>query len=197
MDFSKMCQKFGQFSKETFFFLQETFKLRDFLQNFEQPIVDEIFSENWTRTSTIWQLDCKRTSADQRAAWSPAFTRSTVFEDINSWPLSSNILTWFLNWPLWKLLSNSRPPTLEQILYPRGLLFRPNSLTIGFQASSDETWVEKEKLIYPLSSLVAEFGGTLGLFLGFSFIGVWDQLGLVGMVLGRKIGGSWINIAKW
>ena len=93
-------QKFGQFSKETFFFLQETFKLRDFLQNFEQPIVDEIFSENWTRTSTIWQLDCKRTSADQRAAWSPAFTRSTVFEDINSSPLSSNILTWFLNWPL-------------------------------------------------------------------------------------------------
>ena len=75
-------------------------------------------------------------------------------------------------------------------MLPKGLLFRPNSLTIGFQASSDETWVEKEKLIYPLSSLVAEFGGTLGLFIGFSFIGVWDQLGLVGMVLGRKIGGN-------
>ena len=50
--------------------------------------------------------------------------------------------------------------------------------------------MEKEKLIYPLSSLVAEFGGTLGLFIGFSFIGVWDQLGLVGMVLGRKIFGK-------
>ena len=72
----------------------------------------------------------------------------------------------------------------------RGLLFRPNSLTIGFQASSDETWVEKEKLIYPLSSLVAEFGGTLGLFIGFSFIGVWDQLGFIGMVLRRNIGGK-------
>ena len=64
-------------------------------------------------------------------------------------------------------------------MIPSGLLFRPNSLTIGFQASSDETWVEKEKLIYPLSSLVAEFGGTLGLFIGFSFIGVWDQLGFI------------------
>ena len=79
-------------------------------------------------------------------------------------------------------------------MLPKGLLFRPNSLTIGFQASSDETWVEKEKLIYPLSSLVAEFGGTLGLFIGFSFIGVWDQLGLVGMLLGRKIFGKPNNI---
>ena len=35
---------------------------------------------------------------------------------------------------------------------------------------------EKEQLIYPLTSLVAEFGGTLGLFLGFSFMAIWDGL---------------------
>ena len=38
------------------------------------------------------------------------------------------------------------------------------------------TMMEKEQLIYPLTSLVAEFGGTLGLFLGFSFMTVWDTL---------------------
>ena len=34
--------------------------------------------------------------------------------------------------------------------------------------------VETEELIYPWQSLVAEFGGALGLFLGFSFMTVWD-----------------------
>ena len=34
--------------------------------------------------------------------------------------------------------------------------------------------LEQEKLVYTLESLVAEFGGTLGLFLGFSFMNLWD-----------------------
>ena len=34
--------------------------------------------------------------------------------------------------------------------------------------------IEQEKLVYTLESLVAEFGGTLGLFLGFSFMNLWD-----------------------
>ena len=42
--------------------------------------------------------------------------------------------------------------------------------------------VEREELIYPLSSLVAEFGGTLGLFLGFSFMTLWDHIQLLGYV---------------
>ena len=35
--------------------------------------------------------------------------------------------------------------------------------------------VETEQLIYPLASLVAGFGGCLGLFLGFSFMTIWDS----------------------
>ena len=42
-------------------------------------------------------------------------------------------------------------------------------------AASSRTRVETEELIYPMSSLVAEFGGTLSLFLGFSFISLWDN----------------------
>ena len=34
--------------------------------------------------------------------------------------------------------------------------------------------VETEKLVYTVETLVAEFGGTLGLFLGFSFMNLWD-----------------------
>ena len=37
-----------------------------------------------------------------------------------------------------------------------------------------------ETLIYPWTSLVAEFGGTLGLFLGFSFMTLWDGLATLG-----------------
>ena len=34
---------------------------------------------------------------------------------------------------------------------------RSKQFTVSFQASSDETWVERETLIYPLSSLVAKY----------------------------------------
>ena len=34
--------------------------------------------------------------------------------------------------------------------------------------------VKEEALMYPATSFVAEVGGALGLFLGFSFLGLWD-----------------------
>ena len=40
-------------------------------------------------------------------------------------------------------------------------------------ATTDVTY-KTEMLIYPLISFVAEFGGALGLFLGFSFYTVWE-----------------------
>ena len=40
--------------------------------------------------------------------------------------------------------------------------------------TSPSLLVEKEMLVYTVETLVAEFGGTLGLFLGFSFMNLWD-----------------------
>ena len=37
------------------------------------------------------------------------------------------------------------------------------------------TRVETEELIYPVFTLVAEFGGSLGLFMGFLLIFLWDN----------------------
>ena len=39
--------------------------------------------------------------------------------------------------------------------------------------------VETEALVYTIESLVAEFGGTLSLFVGFSFMNLWDVFELV------------------
>ena len=47
-------------------------------------------------------------------------------------------------------------------------------------AASKKTTIKTEQLIYPVASLVADFGGTLGLFLGFSFLTLWDNLRLLG-----------------
>ena len=62
-------------------------------------------------------------------------------------------------------------------------------MTLSF--ASTDTYVEEEKLIYPLESLVgvtfpsfdynlhlqvSEIGGALGLFLGFSFLGVFETV---------------------
>jgi hypothetical protein len=52
--------------------------------------------------------------------------------------------------------------------------FQSDFFTISFWAISNDTRVKKELLVYPITSLVAEFGGTLGLFLGFSFMALWD-----------------------
>ena len=53
--------------------------------------------------------------------------------------------------------------------------FKSEHYIFSLWAVSSKTRVETEELIYPMSTLVAEFGGTLGLFLGFSFISVWDN----------------------
>ena len=47
---------------------------------------------------------------------------------------------------------------------------------------SNNTRVSSEKLIYPLASLIAEFGGALGLFLGFSFLSLWDNFHFISVV---------------
>ena len=39
---------------------------------------------------------------------------------------------------------------------------------------SQNTWVEVESLVYTFESWLAEFGGSLGLFLGFSFMTIWE-----------------------
>ena len=53
--------------------------------------------------------------------------------------------------------------------------FKSKHYKVELWAVSSNTRIETEALIYPMSSLVAEFGGTLGLFLGFSFISLWDN----------------------
>ena len=42
---------------------------------------------------------------------------------------------------------------------------------------SGTTIIAKDEKTYPLASFIAEFGGCLGLFLGFSFIMVFDFVG--------------------
>ena len=88
-------------------------------------------------------------------------------------------------WPtLWqKLVSNLY---LYQIcikfvsyLFKICLKFVTNLYQICIKFVSGKTQVKTEQLIYPLGYLVAEFGGILSLFLGFSFISLWDHVHLI------------------
>ena len=45
---------------------------------------------------------------------------------------------------------------------------------VGFMFLSTDFALEEEDYVYPFISFVAEFGGALGMFLGFSFLMVWD-----------------------
>ena len=48
-------------------------------------------------------------------------------------------------------------------------------IQFGLWAVTNFTKIEKEVLLYPFTSLLAEFGGSLGLFLGFSIMTIWDS----------------------
>ena len=63
-------------------------------------------------------------------------------------------------------------------------------------ANSDDTFIESEVLLYPWTSLVAEFGGTLGLFLGFSFMTLWDGVEWVWVGMKAVHSGKKINIQQ-
>ena len=47
---------------------------------------------------------------------------------------------------------------------------------VAFWAASRKTQIEEEVLLYPFTSFIAEFGGALGLFLGFSFMTIWQEI---------------------
>ena len=61
---------------------------------------------------------------------------------------------------------------------PQPSSFKSEHYVFSLWAVSYKTRVETEELIYPSSSFVAEFGGTLSLFLGFSFITLWDNFSI-------------------
>ena len=59
---------------------------------------------------------------------------------------------------------------------------------IGMMFPSTEITLEEEEYVYPFISFVAEFGGALGMFLGFSFLMVLDFLyfGIITLCKYRK-----------
>ena len=40
--------------------------------------------------------------------------------------------------------------------------------------SNPTLFIEKEEVAYPFMTLLADFGGVLGLFIGFNFLMIWD-----------------------
>ena len=57
---------------------------------------------------------------------------------------------------------------------------------ILFVRATKTVLVKTEELVYPFSSFLAEFGGALGLFLGFSFMILWDLLQIALNVISNK-----------
>ena len=52
----------------------------------------------------------------------------------------------------------------------------PRPLAVMFCTASSKTQIEQEILLCPFTSLKAEFWGFLGLFLGFSFLTIWQKI---------------------
>ena len=51
-----------------------------------------------------------------------------------------------------------------------------NETRISLMYASATIHVEKEEVAYSVRSLVADLGGSLGLFIGFNFLMIWDLI---------------------
>ena len=70
----------------------------------------------------------------------------------------------------------------------------PPSRILNLVRSTSSVIVKTDHLLYPFSSFLAEFGGALGLFLGFSFLMVWDFLQLTfGLIISKF---KWIKPSR-
>ena len=110
---------------------------------------------------------------------SDAFPLCTEFEQLESFEqfsaqLLDQIQSQFVNITECPLPCNYR----EFRLVGEPVKLDKNLSRTGFHLAFATTDVseKKEELIYPLLSFVAEFGGSLGLFLGFSFLMVYDVI---------------------
>ena len=56
-----------------------------------------------------------------------------------------------------------------------------------FVIANDEITEEVEEYLYDGISFIAELGGALGLFLGFSFFMIWDLLEIVKQIVFKMI----------
>ena len=70
------------------------------------------------------------------------------------------------NYQQYKIIGDKAPTELN----------KKGFLTFALWAVDNNIYVETEALLYPGTSLVAEIGGTLGLFIGFSFMILWDAI---------------------
>ena len=50
----------------------------------------------------------------------------------------------------------------------------PNVTTLDIKFDSPVITTEQEVMAYSFGSLIADFGGLLGLFVGFNFLMIWD-----------------------
>ena len=69
---------------------------------------------------------------------------------------------------------------LKSDLYPDSEYY-----AFSLWAVSTKITIRTEVLIYPPTSFVADFGGTLGLFLGFSFVALFDKIQAFGKACKR------------
>ena len=131
-------------------------------------------------------------------------TKLTLFPVYYPFVFESWLLHFFVNWLLNfregdRILDKIRRSDLSQIFnltkclkpcsYTKYSLlgdrkpshFKSKYAAFSLWASSEKARVVSEQLIYPLSSLIAEFGGTLGLFLRISFVTIWDNFRIFGI----------------
>ena len=58
--------------------------------------------------------------------------------------------------------------------YSRFMNLKEKQFCLWFKIASTTLKIEKETYVYPAISFISEIGGSLGLFVGFSFLTIWD-----------------------
>ena len=73
--------------------------------------------------------------------------------------------------------------TIQMVIQRSSLPVGPGETGVYITVSSPAVSVKTEKQIYEATSFVGDIGGSLGLFLGFSLLMVWDWIQRVGRLI--------------
>ena len=69
--------------------------------------------------------------------------------------------------------------TITTLVNSSKMNFSARYTVVGFEAITSATKFRNEIQIYPFVSFLCDLGGSLGLFVGFSFLTLWDFFDIV------------------
>ena len=161
----------------------EHIKLND--KDYPCEVSDDYSFTNCIRTKVLKKVGCRTKWENPLGLDLPLCNKSQIFEFSLEYEKYTELeQTELVEYTGCALPCSYKEYKLMEAPLDSGSLIEGNQSGLYVIFGNRVVLVEKEEKIFPFESFVAEFGGCLGLFIGFSFLVAWDMLrGVLGNII--------------